>query len=183
MYLRATTPSGNLTTLPLQPHLSERTNPEAWCAPVFISLHLGPAAWHCLAAHLSSHKIRHLSSHKICHLIRCVICHLIRWITHKTRMLQLLLQRVTSITQGLSQPNYWFHPNNHNTNPASLLLFDWICKKSKLYTIKLDHICVNFTNVGRNHLFKLFLGSLILGQRWNKKNFTSSSKFVNVSPV
>ena len=116
MYLRATTPSGNLTTLPLQPHLSERTNPEAWCAPVFISLHLGPAAWHCLAAHLSSHKIRHLSSHKICHLIRCVICHLIRWITHKTRMLQLLLQRVTSITQGLSQPNYWFHPNNHNTN-------------------------------------------------------------------
>ena len=90
MYLRATTPSGNLTTLPLQTHLSERTNPEAWCAPVFISLHQQPGiAWL-----------------PICHLIRSVICHLIRWIAHKTRMLQLLLQRVTSITQGLSQPNY-----------------------------------------------------------------------------
>ena len=56
-------PSGNLTTMQLQPHLSERKTqksllvPPAWCAPVFISLHLGAAAWHCMPVNLSSHEM------------------------------------------------------------------------------------------------------------------------------
>ena len=93
------TPSSNLTTLPLQPHLSKGTNPESFF-------------WLGVTVHLYSY---HFTPDQPLGIAWQPICHLIGWIARKTRMLQLLLQRVTSITGTIFfQPNYRFHSKPHH---------------------------------------------------------------------
>ena len=72
------TPSGNLTTLPVQPQNK-------------------PRSLVCTCFHITSDQPHGIAWQSICHLIR--------WISRKTRMLQLLLQllllqQVTSITNS-----------------------------------------------------------------------------------